>query len=201
MKERYLFFFGDSHTLGSGDPEALGWAGRVTAASAREGVPVTGYNLGVGGETSNEVAARFEPELSPRLPDREDGDPRAIFGVGANDTTIVDGAPRCPPQQSGANLEALLDRAEGLGIRSFVVGPAAIDDEEQNDRIEALSNEYAAICATRQVPFAAVAAALRASGIWRSELRAGDGAHPGSKGYAELAALVLDAGWAAWVSS
>jgi hypothetical protein len=70
-------FFGDSHTVGAGDPAALGWAGRVAAAAIGEGIPVTPYNLGVRGETSAEVAGRWRREALPRLP--EEGEPRVVF--------------------------------------------------------------------------------------------------------------------------
>jgi acyl-CoA thioesterase I len=36
-------------------------------------------------------------------------------------------------------------------------------------------------------------------GTWHAEVMAGDGAHPGPRGYARLAALVLAAGWPAWL--
>ncbi len=199
VKERYVFYFGDSHTLGSGDPEALGWAGRLTAAAAGRGIPITGYNLGVGGETSADVVARFGAELRPRLPAPDAGDPRVIFSFGANDTTLEGGAPRCDPERSCGHLTGALDLAADFRLGSFVVGPAAIDDDSQNDRIDRLSDLFRELCAERQVPYVEVSRHLRESNIWRNELRAGDGSHPGAAGYEELARLVLDAGWMDWL--
>lgn len=199
MLERYVFFCGDSHTLGSGDPQARGWVGRVAAAAIAAGVPVAPYNLGVGGETSVEVAERWRGEVAPRLPD--EGDPRAVFAFGVNDAALWDDTPRVSRDESVAALEAALDGAEELGMRSFFVGPAAIDDEAANDRIVDLSSAYAEVCARRQVPFAPLAEALRASEAWRRELAAGDGAHPGAAGYEEMARLVLAAGFIDWLRS
>lgn len=201
MRERYVYCFGDSHTLGSGDPSALGWVGRVSAAAADAGIPIATYNLGVGGETSAQVLARLPTELTPRLPDPgADADPRLVLAIGANDTTIRDGRRRCEPDQSVANLARALDLGEERGLRSFVVGPAAIDDDSHNEVIDALSDRFAALCAERGVPYVGVSRALRSAGAWRRELAAGDGAHPGAAGYAELAQLVLDGGWLRWLA-
>jgi hypothetical protein len=46
----------------------------------------------------------------------------------------------------------------------------------------------------------AVVGELRDSEVWREELRAGDGAHPGAAGYALLTDLVLANGFADWLS-
>jgi lysophospholipase L1-like esterase len=199
MLERYLFFCGDSHTLGSGDPEALGWVGRVAAAAIAAAIPVVPYNLGVGGETSVEVAERWRREVAPRLP--EDGDPRAIFAFGVNDLTLSDRRRRASREESLAALEAALAGADGLGMRSLVVGPAAIADEAENERIAALCAAFAELCDHRGVPFVPLVDELRRSELWRRELEAGDGADPGAAGYEEMASLVLAAGWIDWLRS
>jgi acyl-CoA thioesterase-1 len=199
--ERYLMFFGDSHTAGSGDPAALGWAGRAAAAALGEGIPLTPYNLGVGGETSVEVAARWRAEALPRLPAAGEGDPRAVFAFGVNDVTLGNEELRCSHEESLGALERALDGAGDLGMRCFVVGPAAIDDEAGNDRIAELSRAFEGLCVARQVPFAPLVEELRGSDPWRRELTAGDGAHPGARGYGEMARLVLAAGWIDWLRS
>lgn len=178
MLERYVFFCGDSHTLGSGDPRALGWVGRVAAAAIAAGIPVAPYNLGVGGETSVQVTERWRREVAPRLP--EEGDPRAIFAFGVNDVAMSDGLPRVSREESLRALESALRGAEELAMRSFVVGPAAISDEAENERIAELSAAYAELCDRRGVPFVSVVDELRRSKPWRRELEAGDGAPSGS---------------------
>jgi acyl-CoA thioesterase I len=44
-----------------------------------------------------------------------------------------------------------------------------------------------------------VAEALLASSAWMSEIAAGDGAHPGAKGYEAITRLLLDGGLLAWL--
>ncbi|HEV2790369.1 MAG TPA: GDSL-type esterase/lipase family protein [Solirubrobacterales bacterium] len=200
MPERYLIFCGDSHTVGAGDPRALGWTGRVAAASIAAGVPVTPYNLGVRGQTSVEVAARWRAEAAPRLPD-DGSDSRAVFAFGVNDVSLREGELRCSREESLRALRSALDGAGELGTRPFLVGPAAVDEEAANKRIVALSAAFEELCEERRVPFAPLAEELRRSHVWRQEVAAGDGAHPGAGGYEEIARLVLAAGWLDWLRS
>lgn len=198
MLERYVMFFGDSHTVGTGDPEALGWAGRVAGAAIAAGVPVTSYNLGVRGQTSVEIAARWQAEAEPRLPD-DGSDSRAVFAFGANDVALRDGDLRCSREESLEALESVLDGAAELGMRPFVVGPAAIDDEAMNDRIVGLSAAFGEVCEQREVLYTPLVEQLQRSHLWRQEVAIGDGAHPGAYGYMEIARLVLAAGWLEWL--
>jgi hypothetical protein len=41
--EVHVLFFGDSHTVGVGDPSGLGWVGRVVAASHAAGTPLVSH--------------------------------------------------------------------------------------------------------------------------------------------------------------
>jgi lysophospholipase L1-like esterase len=202
MAERYLMFFGDSHTVGVGDEEGLGWTGRVFAAAMDAGIPTTTYNLGVGGETSADVAARWRAEARPRLPRADaDGDARVVLAFGVNDVTLDDRNRRCSEEQSLLSLEEVLLGAQGLGLRRFVVGPAPIDDDDANDRIAELSYAYRMLCARHRVPFVPLVDELRDNEVWRNSIAAGDGSHPGAGGYAEVARLVLAAGWLDWLRS
>jgi acyl-CoA thioesterase-1 len=200
MMERYLMFFGDSHTVGVGDEEGLGWTGRVFAAAMDAGIPITSYNLGVGGETSADVASRWRAEARPRLP-RAEGDARVVLAFGVNDVTLDDQNRRCSQEQSLLSLEEVLLGAQGLGLRRFVVGPAPIDDDAANDRIAELSYAYRMLCARHRVPFVPLVDELRDNEVWRGSIAAGDGSHPGAAGYAEVARLILATGWLDWLRS
>jgi acyl-CoA thioesterase I len=200
--ERYLMFFGDSHTVGVGDEEGLGWTGRVVAAALRDGIPTTSYNLGVGGETSSDVAARWRAEARPRLARAgAEGDPRVVLAFGVNDVSLEVESRRCTQEQSLLSLEEVLLGAQALGLRRFVIGPAAVDDEAVNDRIAELSYAYRMLCARHRVPFVPLVDELRDDEVWRRSIAAGDGAHPGAAGYSEIAQFVLAAGWLDWLRS
>ena len=64
-----ICFVGDSFVNGTGDPDCLGWAGRVCAAAQHDGHDITYYNLGVRRETTADIRDRWEREVSCRLPE------------------------------------------------------------------------------------------------------------------------------------
>lgn len=195
---RRVLFLGDSLVAGVGDPAGGGWVARVARACFAAGVPLTAYNLGVRRETSVDVAARWRAEATPRVTSGVDA--RVVVSFGANDTTIEDGAVRVPAEDSRGALVRILDEAGGLGMPAFVLGPAPVDDAQQNLRIEALDASFAEVCAERDVPFASVFERLRQSQAW-SELATGDGAHPGAEGYDAIAQLLAESGLLAWLTA
>ena len=197
MDDLRLLCFGDSFTAGVGDAEGRGWVGRVAAASFAAGRPLTAYALGVRRETSVEVAVRWRFEAQARL--AAGADCRVAFAVGANDTTVEDGARRVEPERSCMALAAMLDQAARMRLAAAVVGPPPVGDAAQRERAVALCGRFAAVCAERRVPYVPLAAALAASPTWIEEQAAGDGAHPGARGYDLLARLLLDGGLLDWL--
>ena len=196
--DRRVLFFGDSFVAGVGDPAGLGWVGRVVAAAHAAQLPLTAYNLGVRRDTSADVAARWRPEAWARMRSPEAGY-GVVFGVGTNDMTHEDGRLRVQPGHAVDNLGQMIDLARADGLAIFVVGPPPAGEPAQDERIAELSAAFAALAAQHGVPFADTVAALCASPAWRSETARNDGSHPGAAGYAELAELVLAAGWADWL--
>jgi acyl-CoA thioesterase-1 len=175
----------------------LGWVGRVVAASFAAGIPITVYNLRVRGESSLQVASRWRQEARPRL--LPGADTRIVLSFGANDTTIEGGQRRVEADRSSGALDTILDRAATIGLPVLVVGPAPVDDAEQNRRIRSLSAAFGEVCAERAVPFLSVVEPLLASKLWGEQVADGDGAHPGAAGYDALARLVLADGWLDWL--
>jgi acyl-CoA thioesterase-1 len=190
-------FVGDSFVAGVGDGEHLGWVGRLAARAYRAGHPLTAYNLGVRRQTSAQVLRRFAAECELRLP--RGSDSRVVCSFGVNDTTLEGGRTRVPVSGSLANLSALIESAAEHGWSLLMVGPPPIGDPEQDDRTEALHRAIAGVCERSRVGYVGVFEALRGSTVWMSQVRAGDGAHPGSEGYQCLTELVWP-GWLSWLS-
>ncbi len=189
-------FVGDSFVAGVGDPEHLGWVGRLSAHSHTAGQPLTGYNLGVRRDTTADVLGRLPGECAARLPPDCSGG--VVLSAGVNDTALVGGRPRVASAYSGANLDMMLRHTRAARWPTLVIGPPAVDNEAQNDRIAELDGLFADLCRRRGVPYVSVLPDLRRDGIWRREVLAGDGAHPGGEGYYLLAGLVLPT-WSAWL--
>lgn len=194
VEDLRLCFVGDSFVAGVGDPHRLGWAGRL-AAAAHPDIPLTVYNLGIRGQTAPEIEDRLIAECQPRLPEW------AVAGIvlcfGANDTAWTADAPRVDPAESVAALSGMLDEVAGRGWSAMMVGPPPVADVAHNDRIRALDAAYAQRCAAAAVPYVPVLSALLADEVWMREVGEGDGAHPGTAGYAAMAALVAPA-WDTW---
>ncbi|MGH6994961.1 MAG: GDSL-type esterase/lipase family protein [Stellaceae bacterium] len=191
-----IAFFGDSFVNGFGDPDALGWVGRVCAAAIARGHVVTGYNGGIRRNTSADVLARWPDEAAHRLPAEHS---RAlVFSFGVNDCIVESGRRRVEAATSVANARHILADAKAMAP-TLMIGPPPIADTDVNARVAALIPELQAVCRDLSVPFLDVFAALQAS-AWVREAAANDSAHPRRGGYQALADLVDRwPPWRAWL--
>ena len=195
--DRRVLFFGDSFVAGAGDPTGLGWVGRVVASSCAAGTGLTAYNLGVRGETSVQVAARWRAEARPRMV--APANYGIVFSFGVNDTVLQDGRVRVRSGLALDSLERVLDEAAAIGLSALVVGPAPAGEAAHDARIGALSAAFGRLAADRGLPFVAVCEALCEAAPWARDVAAGDGVPPGAAGYAALAQLVLRGGRLRWL--
>ena len=100
---------GASTTAGYGDPKGLGWVGRVVARTQHPDLDLTAYNLGVRGNTSGDVVARWNAECHPRWQGRAER--RLVLSVGSDD--VLTGMTMA---RSRLNLANVLDEAANSGI-------------------------------------------------------------------------------------
>lgn len=195
LSDLRVCFVGDSLVAGVGDPDHLGWAGRVAARAHRAGQPLTAYNLGVRRDTSDDVLTRWRGECLPRFPA---GCTSAIVvSFGVNDSMVEGGRRRVPADRSAANLRTLIDEVSTAGPM-LVIGPVPIADETHNQRTAELNESFGRICGRAGIPYADVFEALYRNATWRNEMAMGDGAHPSDAGYAVLADLIWPV-WSPWL--
>ncbi|MGB1583113.1 MAG: GDSL-type esterase/lipase family protein [Solirubrobacterales bacterium] len=190
-----VHFYGDSFVAGFGDPLGAGWVGRISARCAEAGSPIEVANHGVPGETSAQAVARFfNTRIDP--PELRDRPEMVVLSFGTNDVITQTTA-----EQSLASLGSAIDLAGQLSLPAFVVGPPPVGDLPDADaKLIELSNEFAAICAARDVPFIETHGPLASGGAWSEEAAAGDGSHPQGGGYDQLAQLLHEAGLVAWLT-
>lgn len=188
-----ICFIGDSFVQGTCDPECRGWAGRVSAAARAAGFDVTAYNLGVRGDTSRDVSARWEAECSARF--KGDCSSYVVFSFGANDMTDEQGALRVSETESVANFSSIISGARDK-YKVLVVGPLPVGKPAQDKRILRLSGLYELKAAEIKVPYLPIAGTLAANSLWLREVAANDGSHPGAAGYDLVASIVL--AWPSW---
>lgn len=188
-----ICFVGDSFINGTGDPECLGWIGRVCVAAIGDGFPITYYNLGVRRNTSADIAARWFEECQRRLPDQIDC--RVVFSFGVNDSYIEYGEQRLTTEETLENTVRILDEARSR-YPALMVGPPPVMETDHNSGIAILSSLIESAANETKVPYLDVFNILVKSRIWMDEVAQNDGSHPGSYGYAELAQLVQ--AWPEW---
>ena len=188
-----MVFVGASQTAGYGDPKGLGWVGRVVARTQHPDLDLTAYNLGVRGNTSGDVVARWSGECEPRWKGR--AEKRLVLSVGLGD--VLTGMTMA---RSRLNLANLLDEAANHGVGTFVVGLTPTLDPDLNRRVEALAEAQADVCARRGVTYVDCFRPLVGHDQWMADLAASpDRAHPGQAGYGLIAWLVLHNGWNDWL--
>ncbi|MER6812047.1 GDSL-type esterase/lipase family protein [Spirillospora sp. NPDC000708] len=192
-----ICFIGDSFVQGIGDPEYRGWVGRVLEAT---GGGITAFNLGIRRNTSEDVLRRCRQEILARSVPGADN--RLVISCGSNDTLEEDGKIRVDPSDSLHNLAAILDQCRHSGIAPLVVGPPPVIDAGDDHllRTSSLAGEMGTLCFSRGVPFIGTTLKLARDRVWIEEVRAGDGAHPGSGGYRRMADLILSDCWHRWIA-
>lgn len=178
-----ICYFGDSITLGYGDPSGLGWPGRISGKVAGLGVDVTHYNLGVRKDAGPVLAQRWKAEAEPRKLDGMDF--KLVFSMGAADVLTCTAT-----EDSLAAAKAILTEAKGMGD-VLMVGPTPVSDADSNGKIAALSEQYESLCAELDIPFVPVIDGMLPSPVYGQALKAGDGIHPALPGYAVLAEHIL----------
>lgn len=200
-------FMGDSITTGTGDADATGWPGRLCAAEAQRGNDVSCYNLGIRGQTTPEIAARWLIESEPRLPPHVDG--RIVFMFGVNDAAEQDGVGRrVDPAETLSGAERMISSAAKrwpvlwLGPTPVVEGDVSISPGPgvtyrfSRARTAELNDGFRTLAGKLNVPYLDFFELLSGNEYWDAAMTAGDGVHPTGPGYAVMASAIEE--WNAW---
>jgi len=192
-KDIRLFFIGDSFVNGVCDEEYLGWVGRLCGQSRQPGVELTCYNLGVRGNSTEDIAARWETECRLRV--NEDAMNKLVFSYGVNDTVILNGERRVSEVNSIDISRRILTSASSRYDVVFI-GPPPIDDTEQNLTIAGIDQSLARLCNELAIPYLSVFEYLISNNVWMREVHSNDGAHPGAASYQLMADYIYE--WDEW---
>jgi acyl-CoA thioesterase-1 len=186
---------GDELVAGVGDARAQGWVGRV---AARTGPAAQLFALGVPGEGTSALSARWSAEAKRRYSDSGTGsgaaDNRLVIGLGHADLYTALSLAR-----SRLNLANILDEALAGEVRTFVIGPPPGLDAEYNQKVSELSAGFADVATRRGVGYVDTFTPLLGHEQWRSDLAVSGGRNPGQAGYGLMAWLVLHRGWFDWL--
>lgn len=188
-----LCFFGDSFVAGTGDPTYLGWPARACAAMRSPRYSLSYYNLGIRGNTSEQIETRWLAEATLRFP--QECDNRVVFSFGTNDNRVEEGQRFVEQADSILCARRILTQSKSLFPVLFV-GPPPTSDDAMNRRTASLSNAYSDLCNELGIPYLETYQPLASNALWMQEVAAVDGAHPAASGYLALAQQVID--WPAW---
>lgn len=183
-----VLVFGDSIVWGLWD-ERGGWAERLWNGRSR-----LVYNLGVDGETSDDVSKRFYEEARTRGANKNS---IIIFAVGINDSSRMNDANRVDLAKYVRNMEGLIDQTrEHFASRIVCVGLAPIDQSKSVPFI--LEKSISFFSADREKYDSALEAVCARKNVRYVPLRdlrfenhlSEDGVHPLSSGHAMIAEII-----------
>ena len=186
-----VLVFGDSIVMGLWD-ERGGWPERLWSGRSR-----IVYNLGVDGETSEDVSNRFYSEAKSRGANKSSV---IVFAVGINDSSRMNSAHRVDLAKYVRNMEGLIDGArEHFTGKILCIGLAPIDQSKSVPFI--LERTISFFSADRREYDLALETVCRRKGVRYVSLRtlmleehlSEDGVHPLSSGHAIIAESVLEA--------
>ncbi|MES2494294.1 MAG: arylesterase [Pseudomonadota bacterium] len=178
--ERRILAVGDSLFAGYGlSSPADSYPARLETALRARGINARVTNAGVSGETSAAGAQRFAFVLSsqPVKPDL------VIIEFGGND--LLRGL---PPEQTRANLDAMLAQAKAQGVPVLLMGMLSPPNLGPGfkARFEAIYPDLARQYGAGLVPF------LLAPVIGKPDLVQADHIHPNPQGVSEMVAATVD---------
>jgi lysophospholipase L1-like esterase len=192
VRETRICVVGDELVAAVGDPRAAGWTGRVLA-NTKWDRPNMVFTLAVPGETSLDLAKRWQAETSARFAADPDVENRMVIALGRHDVGAGQSVAR-----SRLNLANMLDVAASRGISTFIVGPPP-GRREDGPALAELSSAYADVAERRRVRYVDTYTPLAAHENWLTDLAQTKTIYPGQEGYGLMAWLVLNAGWNAWL--
>lgn len=195
-----VLIFGDSITQGFWDVDG-GWVARLRkdydqlAVKADDYNQPTIFNLGVSGDSSDDILRRIESETKARATEEL----AFIFAVGVNDSRIKAGVNYSEIDRYKHNLSEILKLARQYSGKVLFIGLTPCVDERSNpvswgdtgytnDRIKEFDTALREFCKDSQLPFVEVYEPF-AKAEAETELLP-DSLHPNDNGHQLIAELV-----------
>lgn len=199
-----ILAFGASITWGSWDSEG-GWVDRLKhhyfqymEKHPEEWVEV--FNLGICGQTSQDLVKRFQSESEPRIsPDKDET--VFLFAFGGNDAAFVPAQNSfiVPPDEFKKNLQQVVREAKTTTKHVALLTITPLDESapdfaepekvRKNEYVEMYNKELRDLAAEEQVGLIDVHSAFLET---KQSLFCEDGLHPNTRGHEIIFKKVLD---------
>ena len=200
-----ILIFGDSITYGAWDKEG-GWVQRLRKFLDEKTLIdfdfyCLVYNLGISGDSSEDLLERFEFETGQRL--KEDEETIIIFAIGINDSQFIsgEGGHRTPINKFKDNVQKLIKLAQKFSSKIIFVGLTPVDEAKitpiswdinkpyKNNYIEKYNEIIKKVCKENKIPFIDVFKKLRPINY---QILLEDGLHPNSEGHEKIFEIIKD---------
>ena len=201
----HFFIFGDSIAQGAWDPFG-GWVQRVRGILDQhffenpDEMCLT-FNMGVSGNTSQDVLNRFKGEVDVRF--TPDTDTIILFAVGMSDSlvTVKDGTTQIALKAFQDNIKHLLEQAKTYTPKIGFVGLTPVDEDNVNPlpwnksvsywnaNVYAYDRALKSICDDHDVTFVDIWDEWYKNPSYQDWLF--DGVHPNERGHQRIARSVL----------
>jgi len=198
-----ILVFGDSITYGAWDKEG-GWVQRLRKFIDGKNLTNPDFyclicNLGISGNTSEDLLRRFESETKERV---EEGEETIImFAIGSNDSQFVCGKNKIRKQKFQDNLQKLTDSARKFSSKIIFIGLFPSDDSKttpipwditksyKNEHIKQYNKIIKSICSKNKIYFIEIFEDFIKLN-YQQLLE--DGLHPNSEGHEKIFQRVKD---------
>ena len=196
-----LTVFGDSITFGKGDTIEGGWGGRLKKYFENKGVNHRLYNLGISGDTTEDILERFDVEARARVRYKHEGDRHIIiFSIGINDAVLLTekNVPKIEINIFKNNIQTLIDKSKSYTKEVAFIGLTPVDESLRvdrkgesliNKRVEEFNNAIKEICLKNNIPFLDMFQEF--SRLEYIKLL-DDGLHPNPEGHQKMYELIRD---------
>jgi lysophospholipase L1-like esterase len=200
-----IIIFGDSIAHGAWDTKEGGWVQKFKNFLDEESLSeseneYTIYNLGVSGNTTEDLLERFEFETKQRLKGDEE-ELLFIFAIGINDTQFLHSKNnlRFTSEEYRDNLEKLLKTAKRFSQNIIFLGLTPVDESKttpipwntdksyKNEYIKEFNDVLEKFCRENKVYFIDVLNIFM-KGNYNNLLE--DGLHPNSEGHKKIFELI-----------
>jgi len=205
MRFDRIFFFGDSITLGCNDSKRLGWPGRIARGLVHEERHIASYNLGINGDTSLHIKARWRAEFEARIRDMVG---LTVFAFGFNDASKPDGGDFQVELETSIEAATIILTEANSVSDVLWIGPTPLDEsanplitefaswEMRNLDIARYDEAYANLALELGIDYLQLFPELIESPRYQAALRADDKVHPADDGYEMIAELISK--WDKW---
>src|SRR3989338_3154354 len=183
-----ISIFGDSITWGKDDSDRGGWVNRLRHYfEVEEKSDIEVYNVGVSGDTTDDLLKRFTTECEAR--NRKDQ--VILFAIGINDSLHYinqPDSPKVPLDRFQSNLRKLIDDAKVFSDTIAFIGLTIVDESKMprkeekywaNDRIKKYNEVLKNICMESNIPFLEMLDIIDIKDL-------PDGLHPDSTGHEKM---------------